>query len=340
MALLGLYVISAGGTISRSGWPAFPHPCMILLDWLIGPAAAAVTEAAPASRLAAGLSAVAVPGPRALFWHAAADPGSTLALSSATTGSGLQAPDAPDRQAGADRWRALCRNPHRFHRPFQAGMVKRWHTVTNGALLAALGGVRADLLGHRGHGGWSTGWGIQAWVGVSGADRAAGPDMEGAGGGAECAVRRAGASAGGLLVSRAAIPRILPPGFICRVCARGRPYDGGGRSTGLKLAATTHDGLPAPEIPTRIVQRPTGSSMKACNRQRPPRQRLVNSPGADRRDAPAVADLHGDLAGQRQRHSAAPAHRSGHTASASCAADLVAPHLQPQIDQRPVGQRR
>ena len=139
-ALLGLYVIS-GWQDDFAAWLAsLPSPRMIL-DWIIGPAAAAVTEAArlpvdwpPAFRLWPFLTA--------LFWYALL-PLIWFNLGAIVYGHDLNSLQAPTRRIAGqalNRWQALPKPLTDFIGHFWAGMVKRWHAVTNGVLLAASAG--------------------------------------------------------------------------------------------------------------------------------------------------------------------------------------------------------
>ena len=146
-ALLGLYVLT-GWKTALAGWLAtLPAPGE-MLGWVV-PAAGA------AAAMGAGIGdgqAIPVdwPQPQALwpwlvglFWYAML-PLVWFNLGAIVYGHDLHRIDSRTRRVAGgalDRWRALPRPVTDFIGHFWAGLVKRWHAVINGVLLAASAGV-------------------------------------------------------------------------------------------------------------------------------------------------------------------------------------------------------
>lgn len=165
-ALLGLYVISGWKTEIANWLATLPRPAD-LWDWAIPAAAAAISDA--------GIRPVdwaPVMPPwefvKSLFWYALL-PLVWFNLGAIVYGHDMYAlREKTRRSAGAalDRWQALPRPVTDFIGHFWAGVVKRWHAVMNGVLLAASAGVAltASILVFWRLVDWAGNW---AWIGLA-----------------------------------------------------------------------------------------------------------------------------------------------------------------------------
>ena len=160
-ALLGLYVLSSWKNVLIGWLASLPAPGE-MLGWVTGPAVAAVASAAVPSAAvtsaaitsAAITSAVAIPvdwpQPVALwpwlvglFWYAML-PLVWFNLGAIVSGHDLQRIDSRTQRVtgrALDRWHSLPRPVTDFIGHFWEGLVKRWHAVANGVMLAASAGV-------------------------------------------------------------------------------------------------------------------------------------------------------------------------------------------------------
>lgn len=169
-ALLGLYVIS-GWKTALAGWLAtLPAPGEVL-GWLIPAAGAAALP------VLADAQAVPVdwPQPQALwpwltrlFWYAML-PLVWFNLGAIVYGHDPHRVDIRTRRVAGtalDRWQALPKPLTDFIGHFWAGLVKRWHAVANGVLLAASAGVAltVSVLVLWRLVAWLGGW---AWIGAA-----------------------------------------------------------------------------------------------------------------------------------------------------------------------------
>lgn len=140
-ALLGLYVLS-GWKDQFAGWLAsLPSPAQVI-DWLIPAASAAISDAARHPVDWPGAPTVPEFLTR-LFWYAML-PVVWFNLGAIVYGHNLNSMrDETQRVAGRAlrRWQALPKPLTDFIGHFWAGIVKRWHAVTNGILLAGSAGV-------------------------------------------------------------------------------------------------------------------------------------------------------------------------------------------------------
>ena len=117
-----------------------PRPGEVL-DWLIPAARAAVTDAAVRPVDWAPPFAV-WPALVALFWYALL-PLVWFNLGAIVYGHDLSLVRAPTQRVSGqalDRWKALPKPVSDFIGHFWAGLVKRWHAVANGVILAASAG--------------------------------------------------------------------------------------------------------------------------------------------------------------------------------------------------------
>ena len=165
-ALLGLYVLSGWKDALAAWLAAYPSPAD-LIEQIIPAAAAAVTDVATRP-----VDWSAAPQPRAvlntLFWYALL-PLIWFNLGAIVYGHDMHSvrPET-QRIAGRamDRWRMLPKPVTDFIGHFWAGVIKRWHAVTNGVLLAASAGIAltASVLVLWRLVDWLGNW---AWVGLA-----------------------------------------------------------------------------------------------------------------------------------------------------------------------------
>lgn len=139
-ALLGLYVIS-GWKTGIAGWMANLPPPGDLMNWFVSEASAAITEA---SAMPVDWPAAPQPWPtvKTLFWYALL-PLVWFNLGAIVYGHDMNAVRGEtDRLAGRAlrRWDSLPKPVTDFIGHFWKGLIKRWHAVTNGILLAASAG--------------------------------------------------------------------------------------------------------------------------------------------------------------------------------------------------------
>lgn len=165
-ALLGLYVIS-GWKNEIAGWMANLPPPGDLMNWFVSEASAAITDASampvdwpPAPQL--------WPTVKALFWYALL-PLVWFNLGAIVYGHDMNAVRGEtDRLAGRAlrRWEALPKPVTDFLGHFWRGVIKRWHAVTNGILLAASAGfaLTASVLVLWRLVDWLGNW---AWIGLA-----------------------------------------------------------------------------------------------------------------------------------------------------------------------------
>lgn len=139
--ILGLYVISAWKGQFVSWLASLPSPAS-LLDWLLPAAQAVVTDA--------GLRPVDWPPPFQLgdwlsqLFRYALLPLIWFNLGAIVYGHNLNLMADPTRRVAGgvtSRWAALPKPVTDFLGHFWAGVVRRWHAVANGVLLAASAGV-------------------------------------------------------------------------------------------------------------------------------------------------------------------------------------------------------
>lgn len=165
-ALLGLYVIGSWKG-ELAGWLAtLPEPGDLLRQ-IIPAASAAISDAglrpvdwAPGFRLWPMLTS--------LFWYGLL-PLVWFNLGAIVYGHDLQGADAQTRRVAGqaiDRWQALPKPVTDFIGHFWMGVVKRWHAVMNGVLLAASAGfaLTASVLVLWRLVDWLGNW---AWLGIA-----------------------------------------------------------------------------------------------------------------------------------------------------------------------------
>lgn len=145
-ALIGLYVLS-GWKSTVVGWLAHAPTPADLFNWLVGsaqaqganlgiaPAGLRPTDWAPHFQLTEFLTR--------LFWYALL-PVIWFNLGAIIYGHDIAQVAQPTRKIAGDamqNWQALPRQLRDFIGHFWIGLIKRWHAVTNGILLAAAAGV-------------------------------------------------------------------------------------------------------------------------------------------------------------------------------------------------------
>jgi len=165
-ALLGLYVISGWKDEFAAFLATLPSPAT-LFDWLVGAARADVSDAARMP--------VDWPGPpqpwavvSALFWYALL-PLIWFNLGAIVYGHDMNALRGETRRIAGRAirgWQALPKPLTDFIGHFWDGIVRRWHAVTNGILLAASAGfaLTASVLVLWRFVDWLGNW---AWIGLA-----------------------------------------------------------------------------------------------------------------------------------------------------------------------------
>lgn len=165
-ALLGLYVISGWKTEIADWLATLPRPAEIW-DWIVPAASAAISDA--------GIRPVDWAPPvqpwefvKSLFWYALL-PLVWFNLGAIVYGHDMHSLRGETRRvtgAALDRWQALPKPVTDFIGHFWAGVVKRWHAVMNGVLLAASAGIAltASVLVFWRLVDWLGNW---AWIGIA-----------------------------------------------------------------------------------------------------------------------------------------------------------------------------
>lgn len=165
-ALLGLYVIS-GWKTGIAGWMANLPPPGDLMNWFVSEASAAITDAS-AMPVDWPTAPQLWPSVKTLFWYALL-PLVWFNLGAIVYGHDMNAlRGETDRLAGRAlrRWDSLPKPVTDFIGHFWKGLIRRWHAVTNGILLAASAGfaLTASVLVLWRLVDWLGNW---AWIGMA-----------------------------------------------------------------------------------------------------------------------------------------------------------------------------